>query len=103
MLRNDLLAVVAEKAAKYGINQGGRSLSCRDPVGPFGKVDFNQGLSQSGQIGATKGDPACGVSRFQAGNSDQAGGIGQISDDDRPASERSSICPDKSTVSGKRS
>src|SRR5271157_5950197 len=78
MLCNGLLAVVAEKAAKYEINQCGRILSCRDPVGFRGDVDFDQGLSQSGQVRATKGDPASGVSRFQPGNSYQAGGIGQI-------------------------
>ena len=78
MLCNDLLAVVAEKAAKYGIDQCGRSFSCRDPVGFRGETDFDQSLSQSGQIRATKSDPATGMSRFQLGNSDQAGGIGQI-------------------------
>src|ERR1019366_3409592 len=54
--------------------------SCRDPVGFRGETDFDQGLSQSGQIRATKSDSASGVSRFQLGNSDQAGGIGQIPD-----------------------
>src|SRR5271157_6398147 len=78
MLCNGLLAVVAEKAAEYRINQCGRSFSCRDPVGFCGETDFDQGFNQSGQIRATKGDPACGVSRFQPGNSYQAGGIGQI-------------------------
>src|SRR5208337_3918694 len=77
---NDLLAVFAEKAAKYRINQCGRSLSCPCPVGFRGETDFDQGLSQSGQIRATKGAAASGVSRFQLGNSDQAGGIGQMPD-----------------------
>ncbi|HEY4932619.1 MAG TPA: hypothetical protein VII23_13710 [Terriglobales bacterium] len=48
MLRNELLAVVAEKAAKYGINQCGRSFSCPYPVGFRGETDFDQGFSQSG-------------------------------------------------------
>src|ERR1017187_3357277 len=50
VLCDDLLSVVAEKAAKYGINQCGRSFSCPYPVGFRGETDFGQGLSQSGQI-----------------------------------------------------
>src|SRR5208337_2439555 len=72
------LAVVAEKATKYGISQCGRRFPWSYPVGFRGETDFDQGLGQSGQIRATKGDVASGVSRFQLGNSDQAGGIGQI-------------------------
>jgi hypothetical protein len=38
------------------LDQCGGAFLCGDPVGFSGEVDFDQGLSQSGQVGATEGD-----------------------------------------------
>ena len=80
MFCNSLLAVVMEEPAKHEFNQAGWTSLYRNPVGFSGEVEFNQRVSEGGQIGATEGNPASCVSRFEQGDGDQAGGIGQMPD-----------------------